>query len=93
MLPQDQQKLDKLYQSMVKALKRQGMSDVTIDTYSRAVTRIAHFFGRCPDELGKQDLKDYFVHFVTIRSWSTIYPSSLCGFFFNGCLLVNNRFL
>jgi len=72
MLPQDQQKLDKLYQSMVKALKRQGMSDVTIDTYSRAVTRIAHFFGRCPDELGKQDLKDYFDHFVTIRSWSTV---------------------
>ena|GEM_PF-6557204 len=33
MLPQEQQKLDKLYQSMVKALKRQGMSDVTIDTY------------------------------------------------------------
>ena len=72
MLPQEQEKLDKLYQSMVKALKRQGMSDVTIDTYSRAIIRIARYFDRCPDDLGKQDLKDYFDHFITIRSWSTV---------------------
>ena len=72
MLPQEQQKLDKLYQSMVRALKRQGMSDVTVDTYSRAVIRIASHFDRCPDELTRQDLKDYFDHFITIRSWSTV---------------------
>lgn len=72
MLPHDQEKLDRLYDSMVKALKRQGMSDVTIDTYSRAITRISHCFDRCPDELDKKDLKDYFDHFITIRSWSTV---------------------
>jgi len=46
MLPQEQEKLDKLYQSMVKALKRQGMADVTVDTYSRAIIRIARYFDR-----------------------------------------------
>jgi len=40
------------------------MADVTVDTYSRAITRIAHYFGRCPDELSKRDLKDYFDHFI-----------------------------
>lgn len=78
MLPQEQQKLDKLYQSMLKALKRQGMSDVTIDTYSRAVTRIARHFDRSPDQLEKQDLKDYFDQLVSVRSWSTV-KADRCG--------------
>ena len=72
MIPLDQQKLDKLYQSMQRALKRQGMSFKTIDSYSRALTRLAKHFDRCPDNLSKQDLKDYFDHLVSIRSWSIV---------------------
>jgi site-specific recombinase XerD len=90
MLPQEQQKLDKLYQSMVKALKRQGMSDVTIDTYSRAIIRIARYFDRCPDDLGKQDLKDYFDHFITIRSWSTV-RADRCGLQFFWKYVLNKK--
>jgi len=90
MLPQEQEKLDKLYQSMVKALKRQGMSDVTIDTYSRAIIRIARYFDRCPDDLGKQDLKDYFDHFITIRSWSTV-RADRCGLQFFWKYVLNKK--
>ena len=79
MLPQEQEKLDKLYQSMVKALKRQGMSHVTVDTYSRAIIRIARYFDRCPDDLSKQDLKDSFDHFIAIRSWRIRHHSGISG--------------
>ncbi|PKL40337.1 MAG: hypothetical protein CVV41_19695 [Candidatus Riflebacteria bacterium HGW-Riflebacteria-1] len=41
-------------------------------TYSRAIIRIARYFDRCPGNLGKQDLKDYFDHFITVRFWSTV---------------------
>jgi site-specific recombinase XerD len=90
MLPQEQQKLDKLYQSMVRALKRQGMSDVTVDTYSRAVIRIARFFDRCPDKLEKQDLKDYFDHLITIRSWGTV-RADRCGLQFFWKYVLNKK--
>ena len=90
MLPQEQEKLDKLYQSMVKAPKRQGMSDVTIDTYSRAIIRIARYFDRCPADLGKQDLKDYFDHLITIRSWGTV-RADRCGLQFFWKYVLNKK--
>jgi site-specific recombinase XerD len=48
------------------------MSEKTIDSSARAVTRLAGYFDKCPDTLNEQDLKTYFDHLVEIRSWSTV---------------------
>ena len=72
MLAQEEQKLAIFFDQMVKALKRQGMSERTVDAYSRVVFRLGRFFDKCPDELEKKDLKQYFDHLVDTRSWSTV---------------------
>ena len=61
-----------LYQQHVNALTRQGKSKVTIDSYARAVRRIAVYFDRCPDQLSQNDLKDYFTSLIKSHSWSTV---------------------
>ena len=63
---------DSLYQQHVNALTRQGKSKVTIESYARAVRRIATYFDRCPDQLSLDDLKDYFTSLVKTHSWSTV---------------------
>ena len=67
-----QKRFDSLYQQHVKALKRQGKAKATVDAYSRAVRRIAEYFGRCPDRLTVEDLKDYFSSLVQSHSWAAL---------------------
>lgn len=67
-----QKRFDSLYQTHIKALKRQGKAKATIDAYARAVRRIAAYFDRCPDKLSVTDLKDYFSSLVQSHSWSTV---------------------
>lgn len=44
----EQSQFDQQYQQHLTALKRQGKAEVTIDSYARAVRRIAGHFGRSP---------------------------------------------
>jgi site-specific recombinase XerD len=53
-------------------LRRQGKAATTIDSYSRAVRRIAAFYERCPNRLTQEDLKEYFAALVQSHSWSTV---------------------
>lgn len=67
-----QKRFNTLYQSHLKALKRQGKALKTIEAYARAVRRIAEYFDRCPDRLSAADIKDYFSALVQSHSWSTV---------------------
>jgi integrase len=68
----EQSRFDKLYQNHLISLKLQGLSDSTIDVYSRAVRRIAQSFDCCPDQLTTEQLSHYFVDLVESHSWSTV---------------------
>ena len=52
----ERKRFDDLYRKHLRALKLQGMSDKTIDAYSRAVRRIAAWFDCCPDRLEREQL-------------------------------------
>jgi len=52
-----QKRFDSLYQQHLKALKRQGKAEATIDAYARAVRRAAEYFDNCPDRLTIEGLK------------------------------------
>jgi len=73
-----QQHYQSLYQQHLKALRRQGKSDSTIDVYSRAIRRVTEFFDRCPDSLSPDDLKEYFSQLIETHSWSTV-KGDRCG--------------
>lgn len=68
----EQSRFDKLYKRHLRALKLQGLSDSTIDVYSRAVRRLAAHFDGCPDRLSIEQLEGYFAELVESHSWSTV---------------------
>lgn len=73
-----QKKFNALYLQHVNALKRQGMSDSTIDVYSRALRRITEYLDCCPDKLTIEQLRGYFDTLLQTHSWSTV-RSDRCG--------------
>ena len=79
MKPEDKQRLNRLYEQTLQALRLQGMRKRTIDSYSRSLWRVALFFDRCPDDLSPDELKRYFSSLLAKPySWSSI-KVELCG--------------
>ena len=72
MEPDEQIRFDGLYEKHLRALKLQGMSENTIDAYSRAVRRLAERYEQCPDRLSIEQLETYFSALVDSHSWSTV---------------------
>ena len=56
----EQKRFDELYRKHLGAPKLQGMSDKTIDAYSRALRRLSAWFHCCPDRLKPDQLAWYF---------------------------------
>jgi len=69
---QDTKTFDLHYVKLLQCLKLQGKADNTIDSYSRAVRRVAAHFDCLPEVLTQDDLKDYFAALVATHSWSTV---------------------
>lgn len=67
-----QKKFQSLYRKHVSALRRQGKAERTIDSYARAVRRVAEFWDTCPDSLTQDQLEAYFSSLVETHSWATV---------------------
>ena len=65
-------RFNQLYQKQLTALKLQGKSLRTIDSYSRAVRRLGEYYNCCPENLTTDQLKLYFADLVDSHSWSTV---------------------
>ncbi|MDE2150486.1 MAG: site-specific integrase [Gammaproteobacteria bacterium] len=68
----EQARFDALYARHLRALKLQGKAAATVDSYARAVRRVAAHFERCPDGLQAEDFKAYFASLIDRRSWSLV---------------------
>ncbi|NRB42530.1 MAG: phage integrase N-terminal SAM-like domain-containing protein, partial [Pseudomonadales bacterium] len=69
---QEQARFDLLYATYLTELTLQGKSARTIDVYSRCMRQVAEYFQLCPDDINKDELKEYFAHLVETRSWSCV---------------------
>jgi len=78
MTPKDEKRYKALYEDLLLSLKTQGMTKATVDSYSRAVRRIASRTNKSPDRLTKKDLRKYFAELVETHAWSTV-RSDRCG--------------
>jgi len=72
MKPKSQSRFDRLYDEHLRALKRHGKADKTIEAYGRAVRRLADFVDDCPDALNVDELNAYFEWLIDNRGWSTV---------------------
>ncbi len=68
----EQTHFDTLYARHLRTLKLRGMSNATIDSYSRAVRRVSNHFDCSPDHLTTEQLEAYFAALVDSHSWSTV---------------------
>jgi len=57
---------------MQRALRRQGLSEATRDSYARALRRLQAQVEVPLDQLGVSHLKDYFSKLIESHSWSTV---------------------
>jgi len=81
MTPLDEKRYQVLYDDLLVALKTQGMTDATIDSYTRAVRRVTQRTDKAPDRLTTKDLKNYFAGLVQTHAWSTV-RTDRCGLMF-----------
>ena len=68
----EKERFDSLHAGLLAALKAQGCSPKTVDSYSRAVRKLAAYYDCSPDRLGREQLTLYFADLVDRYSWSTI---------------------
>lgn len=68
----DQSGSARFHAEMRKALRRQGLADVTCDSYARALRRLEAAVAVPLDALTVTHLKDYFADLVESHSWSTV---------------------
>jgi len=52
---------------MIRELELQRKSPRTVEAYVRAVVQLATYFGRSPDRLTVEEVRDYIHHLVTVR--------------------------
>jgi len=57
---------------MQGALRRQGLSEATRDSYARALRRLQEEVDQPLDQLNVTHLKDYFSNLIESHSWSTV---------------------
>ncbi len=63
-----------LRKRMLEELQLRNLSEATIHTYLRAVWRFARHFGKSPDQLGPEQVRQYLLHLRNDKedSWSTL---------------------
>jgi integrase/recombinase XerD len=63
-----------LRQRMIEELQLRNLSEATIQTYVRAVWRFARHFGKSPDQLGPEQVREYLLHLRNEKKdkWSTL---------------------
>lgn len=69
---EEQKEFDALYEQHRSALKLQGKADKTIKSYCRSIRRLAEYFDRSPNDIGKDEMRLYFSDLVDSHSWSTV---------------------
>ena len=74
-----------LRKRMIEDLQLRGMSERTIEMYTRAVRQLAEHYHKSPDRITEEELRQYFLYNKNVRKWSrTASTIALCGikFFF-----------
>ncbi len=56
-----------LRQQMIEAMQVRGFSPRTHESYLRAVTDLARYYHRPPDQIGLAEIERYFAYLVTER--------------------------
>lgn len=68
--------MSKLRQEMLKEMELRGYSPRTIESYVSHIKRYASYYGKCPSQLGEDEIKDY-LHYTIKEQKSASYVNAL----------------
>jgi integrase/recombinase XerD len=69
-----------LQQRMIEDLQLRGMSARTQQMYVRAVRQLAQHYGKPPDQINDEELRQYFLYVKNVKHWSRSGTTiALCG--------------
>ena len=72
--------MTKLRERMLEDLQLRGYSERTQQMYVRAVRQLSEHYGKSPDEITEEGLRDYFLYVKNVKKWSrTASTIALCG--------------
>lgn len=61
-------------------LQLKGLSQKTIDMYTRAVRQLTNHYHKSPEQISNEKLRQYFLYNKNVRKWSRVASTiSLCG--------------
>jgi site-specific recombinase XerD len=65
---------------MIGDLELRGYSERTVEAYVRAVAQLARFYGRSPDRLSEEQVRDYLLHLTRVQKVARgTHTIALCG--------------
>lgn len=72
--------MTRIRQRMIEELQLQGMSERTQQAYVRAVRLFAEHYGKSPDKITEEEIRQYFLYVLNVKKWkrATI-TQSLCA--------------
>jgi len=62
--------MDALREQMIKDLQLKGITPKTQKKYLREVTNLSNYFGKSPEQLGEEEVKEYLLHLLEDRKLS-----------------------
>jgi site-specific recombinase XerD len=69
-----------LRQRMLEDMQLRGLSERTQDTYLRTVRQLAEHYGRSPDQITEEELRQYFLYLENDKQVSpSTFTQALCG--------------
>jgi integrase/recombinase XerD len=59
-----------LRRRMIEDLELRGYSDTTMEVYVHAVVQLSRFYGKSPDQLSEEQVREYLLHLTRVRKVS-----------------------
>lgn len=59
-----------LRQRMVEDMQLRGLSEKTQEAYVRAVRQLAEHYGKSPQHISDEELRQYFLHLTNVKQFS-----------------------
>lgn len=81
--------MTKLRERMLQDMQLRGFSQRTQECYIRSVRQLAEHYGKPPDQITEEQLREYFLHIKNVKKWKRATVTiALCGikFFFTQTL-------
>ncbi|MCI0606100.1 phage integrase N-terminal SAM-like domain-containing protein [bacterium] len=72
--------LEQMQLRMLGDMQLQGLAERTQESYVRAIRKLAEHYGKGPDQISDEELREYFLYRMNVQKWSRVTSTiAICG--------------